>query len=146
MKDEPAAKILLVDDNSTGLTARKLILVEHGYSVETAASGEAAWQILQTTHFDIVVTDYRMDGMDGIELIRQIRAAGLPPWVIMLSGYAGQVGLTAEKTGADELLFKSNKEVPELLRAVKKFATRPRRRGASSAPPPRDSGKAHNAG
>ena len=38
----PAARILLVDDNSHGLTARKMILVDHGYGVETALSGEEA--------------------------------------------------------------------------------------------------------
>ena len=133
MKDDPAARILLVDDNTNGLTARKLILVEHGYSVETALSGEAAWEIFQNTHFDIVVTDYRMSGMDGIELIRRIRASESPARIIMLSGIAGQVGLTLEATGADELLAKSNKEVPELLRAIKKFSVRPRGRGAASA-------------
>jgi CheY-like chemotaxis protein len=134
MKDDPAAKILLVDDNDNGLQTRKLILIQNGYSVETALSGEAAWEIFQKTHFDIVVTDYRMPrGMDGVELIRRIRASDSPARIIMLSGIAGRVGLTLEATGADELLAKSNKEVPELLRAIKKFSVRPRGRGAASA-------------
>lgn len=135
--DPPAARILLVDNSKNGLTARKLILVEHGYSVETAQSGEEAWEIFQTSHFDIVVTDYRMTGMDGIELIGRIRAGDSPARVIMLSGFAGRAALTLEATGADELLAKSNKEVPELLRAVKKLSARPRGRGASSAKAPR---------
>lgn len=132
-KDDPAAKILLVDDNANGLTARKLILVEQGYSVETALSGEAAWELFQTIHFDVVVTDYKMTGMDGIELIRLIRESHSPARIIMLSGYAARAGLTPEAIGADELLAKSNKEVPELLRAVKKLSVRPRGRGVASA-------------
>ena len=40
----PAARILLVDDNARGSTARKMILVDHGYGVETALSGEEAWE------------------------------------------------------------------------------------------------------
>jgi two-component system response regulator HydG len=132
-KDEPAsARILLVDDNSHGLVARKLILVDHGYSVETALSGEEAWEILQKHHFDIVVTDLRMNGIDGLELIRRIRAQNSPTRTILLSGFVGCLGLTEKSTGADELICKSNKEVQELLRAVRKLAVQPHRRKPSS--------------
>ena len=135
-KDEvPTAKILLVDDNSHGLTARKMILSDHGYVVETASSGEEAWDIFQNGEFDIVVTDLRMSGIDGVELIRRIRAIDSPARTILLSGFIGCLGMTEQSTGADELICKSNKEVPELLRAVKKLAVRPRRRGARSQPP-----------
>ena len=64
--DPPAARILLVDDNSHGLTARKMILMDHGYGVETALSGEEAWDIFQKHHFDIVVTDLRMSGIEKV--------------------------------------------------------------------------------
>jgi CheY-like chemotaxis protein len=132
-KDEvPAARILLVDDNSHGMTARKLILTDHGYEVETAKSGEEAWDIFQKNNFDIVVTDLRMSGIDGVELIRRIRAADAPARTILLSGFIGCLGMTEQSTGADELICKSNKEVPELLRAIKKLATRPRSRGVRS--------------
>jgi CheY-like chemotaxis protein len=130
--DFTAARILLVDDNSHGLTARKMILVDHGYGVETALSGEEAWDIFQRHHFDIVVTDLRMSGIDGVELIRRIRAADAPARTILLSGFIGCLGLTEQSTGADELICKSNKEVPELLRAVRKLATKlPRRKPGS---------------
>jgi CheY-like chemotaxis protein len=134
MKKEvlPPSRILLVDDNSHGLTARKMILADHGYGVETALSGEEAWEILREHHFDIVVTDLRMSGIDGVELIRRIRASDAPTRTILLSGFIGCLGLTEQTTGADELVCKSNKEVPELLRAIRKLATRPRRRNASS--------------
>jgi CheY-like chemotaxis protein len=128
----PAARILLVDDNSHGLIARRMILVDHGYGVETALSGEEAWEIFQKSHFDIVVTDLRMSGIDGVELIRRIRASDAPARTILLSGFIGCLGLTEQSTGADELIAKSNKEVPELLRAIRKLATQPRRRRASS--------------
>lgn len=131
--DVPAARILLVDDNSHGLTARKMILVDHGYGVETALSGEEAWEIFQKHHFDIVVTDLRMSGIDGVELIRRIRASDVPARTILLSGFIGCLGLTEQTTGADELISKSNKEVPELLRAIRKLAVQPRRRRATSS-------------
>jgi CheY-like chemotaxis protein len=128
----PSARILLVDDNARGLTARRMILADHGYEVETALSGEAAWELFQDHQFDVVVTDLRMGGIDGVELIRRIRATDAPTRIILLSGFVDCLGLTTESTGADELINKSNKEVPELLRALRKLASRPRRRKAGS--------------
>jgi CheY-like chemotaxis protein len=134
-----SARILLVDDNARGLTARKMILADHGYGVDTALSGEEAWEIFQKYPFDVGVTDLRMGGIDGMELIRWIRATDAPARIILLSGFVDCLGLTAESTGADELINKSNTEIPELLRAIRKLATRPRprkpaaeRRGAHS--------------
>lgn len=134
MKKDPVvpSRILLVDDNARGLTARKMILVDHGYGVETALSGEEAWELFQEHQFDVVVTDLRMGGIDGMELIRRIRATDVPTRIILLSGFIDCLGLTVESSGADELINKSNKEVPELLRAVRRLAARPRRRKASS--------------
>jgi CheY-like chemotaxis protein len=127
-----AVRVLLVDDNAGGLTARRMILADHGYGVETALSGEEAWDIIQDHQFDVVVTDLRMGGIDGVELIRRIRATDAPTRIILLSGFIDCLGLTAQSTGADELINKSNKEVPELLRAIRKLSTRPRRRKPSS--------------
>jgi CheY-like chemotaxis protein len=136
----PTARILLVDDNARGLTARKMILADHGYGIETALSGEEAWEIFQKHQFDIVVTDLRMGGIDGVELIRRIRATDAPARIILLSGFIDCLGLTPESTGADELINKSNKEVPELLRAVRKLAARPRRKKPASERGPAGSG------
>ncbi len=134
----PASRILLVDNNVRGLTARKMILAEHGYDIVTASSGEEAWEILQVREFDVVVTDLRMGEMDGLELIRRIRGRESPVGIILLSGYIDCLGLTTETSGADELVNKSNKEVPELLRAIRRLEARPPRRSpASHRRPPR---------
>jgi CheY-like chemotaxis protein len=137
MKNAAApVRILLVDDNILGSTARQTILTEQGYKVESARSGEEAWDIFQKEHFDIVVTDYSMPGgMNGAELITLIRGAATPVRIILLSGRINGLGLTEKSTGADELISKSSKEVTELLRVVKKLAVRPRRRGVASAKP-----------
>jgi CheY-like chemotaxis protein len=133
--DVSPARILLVDDNTRGLTARGMILADCGYGVETAQSGEEAWELFQKTQFDVVVTDLRMGGIDGVELIRRIRATDSPAGIILLSGFIDCLGMTSQSTGADELINKSNKEVPELLRAVRKLATRPRRKKPGSQGP-----------
>ena len=124
MKTDPVspASILLVDDNTHGLVARRMILQELGHTVVTALSGEEAWGLFQASHFDLVVTDYRMGLMDGLELIRLIRASESPARIILLSGFVECLGMSDAATGADEVIAKSNKEVPQLLRAVKKLA------------------------
>src|SRR5882757_8406308 len=96
----PPVRILLVDDNALGSAARKMILSEHGYIVETARSGEEAWEIFQREYFDIVVTDYKMPGMNGVDLIALIRTASTPARVILLSGRINELGLTEKSTGA----------------------------------------------
>ena len=65
--DVSGSRILLVDDNERGLTARGMILADHGYVIETAQSGEAAWDLIQKQHFDVVVTDspHSRDGFPG---------------------------------------------------------------------------------
>ena len=134
MKSDPCSPvtILLVDDNPNGLTARRMILEEQNFSVTTSMNAEDAWTLFQQSRFDVVVTDYRLPGMNGGDLIRLIRASDSPARVILLSGFIGVLGLNEENTGADELILKSNKEVPELLRAVRKLAHQsPRRRPAS---------------
>lgn len=139
MKTDPAVtvSILLVDDNTHGLVARGLILKELGHTVVTATSGEEAWDLFQKNHFDIVVTDFRMGGMDGLQLIRLIRASESPARIILLSGFVNCLGMPASETGADEVIAKSSKEVQELLRAVRNLAhTPPRRQAASARRPP----------
>jgi CheY-like chemotaxis protein len=126
--------ILLVDENPNGLTARRMILEEQGFVVTTSTTAQSAWEIFQNARFDIVVTDYRHKGMSAGELIHLIRAANSPSRIILLSGFNESLGLTEESTGADELILKSNKEVPELVRAVRKLAHQsPRRKPASTA-------------
>lgn len=134
MKSDPGSHvaILLVDDNPNGLTARRMILEEQGFSVTTSSNAEDAWALFQQAHFDVVVTDYRLQGMNGGDLIRLIRDSDSPARIILLSGFVGVLGLNEENTGADELILKSNKEVPELVRAVRKLAHQtPRRRPPS---------------
>lgn len=126
------ARILLADDNPHGLLARATILRDLGHTVETAQSGEEAWALFQKNSFDLVVTDYRMDEMDGLELIRLIRASQSPARIILLSGFVAGLGMTVDTSGADEVISKGSKEVPELLRAVKRLAQLPARRRPGS--------------
>jgi CheY-like chemotaxis protein len=66
--------VLVVDDHESFLSFIRHGLMRHGYQPVTATSGAEALRLLETTPIEIVVTDVIMPGMDGIELLREIRA------------------------------------------------------------------------
>src|SRR5262249_46830481 len=71
MADE---KVLVVDDEVGMLTLLHNYLTREGYEAHTAPSGEIALQFLEEHDFDVVLTDLRMGGMDGLGLVREIHA------------------------------------------------------------------------
>jgi CheY-like chemotaxis protein len=129
MKTLPAsahdgATILLVDDNPHGLVARRTVLQELGYVIHTGACGAEALELLASHKVDLVITDFRMPNMDGVELITRIRQlrGNLP--IILLSGFVEPLGLTEQSTGADVVLSKSAGEVGFLVRSVRRLLSR----------------------
>ena len=134
MKTSPVSipHILLVDDNPDGLLVRRALLEELGYTVEVAENGEKGLALFQTSNFDVVVTDYRMPKMNGVEMIARIRQSDPHARVVLLSGFAEPLGLTAENTGADSVISKSANEPGHLARAVKRLVNAGKRKPPSS--------------
>jgi len=118
------AVILMVDDNEHGLIARKNVLKQEGFVSITATSAEAGLELLHTHHFDLVVTDYRMGGMDGIAFIAHLRQRTPGTPIILLSGFVEPLGLDERSTGADAVLSKSANEAASLVRTVNRLLTR----------------------
>lgn len=116
--------ILLVDDNKLGLSARKCVLEELGHSIATAANGVDALEQFTRGKFDLVVTDYKMPRMDGLELIAGLRKRSPDLPVILISGFADSLGLSEENTGADVVIQKSANEVSHMVRAVARLLKR----------------------
>lgn len=114
----PCGRILLVDDNSAGLSARRKVLEELGHTVLTAGNGAEALELCGKHSFDIVVTDYKMPKMNGLELIARLRKSHPAVSIILISGFTDTLGLDETTTGADAVLQKSNNEVSQLIRAV----------------------------
>jgi CheY-like chemotaxis protein len=115
------AQVLLVDDNSHGLVARRAVLEELGYTIIAASSAREALQLFEHHKFDLIVTDYRMPGMDGVALIKELRNREFRNPIILLSGFLAHLGLTEQTTGADLLIQKSANETDQLVRGVKRL-------------------------
>lgn len=116
-------RILLIDDNKHGLRARRIILEDLGYEVATAETGEEGVrrfsEALDSRAFSVVVTDYRMPGICGDEVVRRVRALAPRQPIVILSGYTDVLALAPESTGADAVLAKGSREQFDLADAVR---------------------------
>ena len=130
-----SANILLVDDNKMGLAARRVLLEELGHTVTTAANGLDALAAAEANTFDLLITDWKMPKLDGLELISRLRENSFAAPIILLSGFANTAGMREDETGADAVVQKSANEVQVLLSTVKRLLTRkPVRKPPASQP------------
>jgi response regulator RpfG family c-di-GMP phosphodiesterase len=118
------SRILVVDDEESVRTVLRLALQRDGYDVREAEDGRAALALLPTWAPDVVVSDLLMPGVDGIELLRQAKAADDTIGFVVLTG----VGTTAQaiqalRLDADDYLLKPF-DVDELGIAVRRALER----------------------
>ncbi|GAB6061943.1 sigma-54-dependent transcriptional regulator [Deferrisoma palaeochoriense] len=114
------ARVLVVDDDESLRRILEYNLAEEGYAVATAASGEEALEKLDRASFDLVVTDIKMPGMDGMDLLRRIKAEAPETQVIVITAFGTiEMAVEAMKAGAAEYITKPfNRD--ELKLAVRK--------------------------
>ena len=114
---EGPVRILVLDDEPIVGRRLKPALEKRGYAVETFEDGQKALDRLGEQDFDIVVTDVRMEGVNGIRVLEHVLAKSSRTRVIVISGYATvEVAQEALVKGAFDFLAKPFK--PEDLRAV----------------------------
>lgn len=132
-----AGRILLLDDNAMGQSARRSVLEELGHKVTTQGVPQEALELCGKQRFDVVVTDYRMPKMNGVEFITRLRKRHPTMGVILISGFTDTLGLNEANTGADIVIQKSSHEVSQLIRAVNRLLRKqrePKRKSPSSQP------------
>lgn len=130
------ASVLVVDDVADTVEAIQRNLASAGYTVYTAPGVTEALAILDTTPVDLIVTDYRMPKLSGLDLVRHVRANYKNVEIIMITGYPSVAGaVQAVKTGAEEYLPKPFTDV-ELLGAVRHALDKLERRLGNIPPPP----------
>ena len=100
-------RVLLVDDEDDFRTTLAKRLRKRELEVAEAESGMSALNLLKQGSFDVVVLDVRMQGMDGIETLKQIKTINPQVEVIMLTGHASvESGIEGMRLGAFDYLMK----------------------------------------
>src|ERR1700681_4731965 len=109
-----SSRLLIVDDEAVIRDGLKRILEGESFVVETCSSGYSAIEIMQQREFDLIITDLKMPGMSGIEVLKSVRILqpGIP--VILITGYASiDTAVEAMKNGASDYISKPF--APDLL-------------------------------
>ncbi|HEX9112944.1 MAG TPA: sigma-54 dependent transcriptional regulator, partial [Nitrospirota bacterium] len=101
------ANILVVDDEKDICMALNMLLTKEGYSVKEAYNGEQALERIKQENFDVVMTDIKMDKMDGFEVLKQAQTISPETAVIMMTAFAS-VGSAVEamRAGAADYITK----------------------------------------
>ena len=116
--------ILCIDDEEPALMLRRHVLEKAGYRVFTALSGKEGIHIFRSQPIDIVVLDYWMADMDGLEVAAELRNLNPKTPIIMFSGYAS---ILDEGLGKVDLWLRKGEGEPEdLLAAVVQMLSRKR--------------------
>lgn len=115
-----AARVLVVDDDPGVRYTLREILASEGLAVDEAADGAEALARFEAQPAALVVTDLRMPGMDGMELLRRLAARSPPPRVVMITAHGSErQAVEAMKAGAYDY-FRKPFENEELLAVVRR--------------------------
>src|SRR5664279_4784950 len=117
MTEQVKHKILVVDDDLAFRVGTVALLEDNGFDASVATNGHGAMQMLTGKQFDLVLSDLVMPGMNGIDLLKQIRGSHPDVIVIMVTGFGSiRTAIEAMRLGAydyvakpcdnDELLIK----------------------------------------
>ncbi len=130
-------RILLVDDSPDTLEVLERNLASQGFRVFTAANVGEAIRFLEVNPIDLVITDLRMPGASGVDLVRHVRENFRETEVMIITGYPTvQSAVTAVKTGAEDYLAKPFTD-EELFSSVRRILTMLRQKRAGNRPPDR---------
>lgn len=111
-------RILIVDDNEVFRLPLQRALEAAGFEVIAVPSAEDALDVLDGSTVDVLLTDQRLPGMDGVQLITRVKATHPAMGIIAMTAYGTiESAVEARRRGADDYLVKPF-EVPDLLRAL----------------------------
>jgi len=118
--------ILVVDDEPNYLIILSELLIEEGFEVFTAENGAKALQIVQNTDLDLILTDMQMTHMNGVDLLKAVKAFDKDIPVIMITAY-GEVekAVTAMQAGAFNYLtkpFKNDELIANIKQAIEHYS------------------------
>ena len=116
------ASLLLIDDNAEALETIGKVLTAVGVkNVCAVRSAEDALQILNTQKFDLIIADYRLGGMDGVEFLEKLRAEGDQTPMLLLSGAPDKAGVIRAASHPKVDFFGKPFRVADLVGAMDKL-------------------------
>ena len=124
-------EVLVLDDEEIVCERLKAHLENNGFQVETFTESQRAMDRLMEKTFDVVVTDLKMEGPSGLDVLRFVRDQMQGTQVIMITGYASmEAARAADYTGVYEFILKPFQldEMGKLVKKAAKKATRLRGR------------------
>lgn len=112
--------VLVADDDDGVRFTLTEILSDLGVEIQEARDGEEAWEKLQAGRVDLLITDLRMPRLDGMELLRRVREAGMPLKVVMITAHGSEAhAVEAMKLGAYDY-FKKPFDVDPVVHLVRR--------------------------
>jgi PAS domain S-box-containing protein len=127
-------RVLCVDDESAFLDISSLFLERSGdFQVKTAQSASDAIKLLETEHFDAIISDYQMPGMDGIQFLVEVRNRFGPiPFILFTGRGREEVVILAVDKGADSYVQKGGETKSQFAELAHKIRMAIKRRTAES--------------
>ena len=106
-EDKAPSRLLIIDDDEDVRLLLRDLLEESDYEVQTAQCGEDALRMIRSSTYDLVVTDLRLTGMHGLEVIKEVKAIDAGIDVIVMTGYASvNSAVESMKAGAVDYITK----------------------------------------
>ena len=109
--DRPLARALVcvIDDDADVLTSLQFLLETEGFDVRTFRNGSALLGSKARQEADCLIIDYRMDGLDGLELSRRLRGLGITAPILLITGDPDEtIASKASTAGVHQVLIKPN--------------------------------------
>jgi len=120
LHEKQGIRVLVVDDEPYNRKLFARILAAEGYVVETAESGDQAFWMLEQASYNVVVTDLKMPGMNGTELMKKVREESPPTEIIIVTGHATEESaVEAVRAHAFDYIHKPLPDLSVLLESVR---------------------------
>ena len=116
-------RILIIEDDEAILKVLRRVLTYEGYQVDTALDGQSGLNMVRDVLPDLIVLDWMLPGMDGLEVCRRLRAAGSVPILMLTAKDTIQDRVQGLDAGADDYLIKPF-ELDELLARIRALLRR----------------------
>lgn len=118
-------KILIVDDSKSVLASLEDTFAKTPYEVTTVSNPLKAYQMIEDTHYDIVISDIVMPEMDGLTLLKKIKNFNGMIQVLMITGFTTiNNTLNAFRYGANDIFFKPFENTGDIIAAVDSCAAK----------------------